>query len=128
MTPNEDPTELLTIEEVAGRLKVREKTVRDWIGRGELDAYKIGKEWRVRRDHLERHIEARRVGAQPAATGGLWDPDSATEPTSQLGAGHCAESTIVTGRAGTSRSPLASHARGRIGERSDGPPSVIGTP
>jgi excisionase family DNA binding protein len=77
MTPDEDPTELLTIEEVAGRLKVREKTVRDWIGRGELDAYKIGKEWRVRRDHLDRHIEARRVGAQPAATGGLWDPDSA---------------------------------------------------
>ena len=63
MTPDEDPTELLTIEEVAGRLKVREKTVRDWIGRGELDAYKIGKEWRVRRDHLDRHIEARRVGA-----------------------------------------------------------------
>jgi excisionase family DNA binding protein len=78
MAPDEDPTELLTIEEVAGRLKVREKTVRDWIGRGELDAYKIGKEWRVRRDHLERHIEARRVGTQPAATGGLWDPDSAT--------------------------------------------------
>jgi excisionase family DNA binding protein len=78
MTPDEDPAELLTIEEVAGRLKVREKTVRDWIGRGELDAYKIGKEWRVRRDHLDRHIEARRVGAQPAATGGLWDPESAT--------------------------------------------------
>jgi excisionase family DNA binding protein len=77
LLPNPDPTELLTIEEVAGRLKVREKTVWDWIGRGELDAYKIGKEWRVRRDHLERHIEARRVGAQPAATGGLWDPDSA---------------------------------------------------
>ena len=78
MTPNEDPSELLTIEEVAGRLKVREKTVRDWIGRGELDAYRIGKEWRVRRDHLEQHIEARRVGSQPAPTGGLWDPDSAT--------------------------------------------------
>ena len=77
MTPTEDPTELFTIEEVAGRLKVREKTVRDWIGRGELDAFKIGKEWRVRRDLLERHIEARRVGAEPAATGGLWDPDSA---------------------------------------------------
>ena len=52
--------------------------MRDWIGRGELDAYKIGKEWRVRRDHLEQHIEARRVGSQPAATGGLWDPDSGT--------------------------------------------------
>ena len=55
MTPNEDPAdpEFLTVEEVAGRLKVKEKTVRDWIGRGELEAYKIGKEWRIRRDHLE---------------------------------------------------------------------------
>jgi excisionase family DNA binding protein len=55
-----------------------EKTVRDWIGRGELEAYKIGKVWRVRRDHLERLIEARRAGTQPAATGGLWGPDNAT--------------------------------------------------
>jgi excisionase family DNA binding protein len=92
MTPNDDPTELLTIEEVAGRLKVKEKTVRDWIGRGELDAYKIGKEWRVRRDHLERHIEARRVGAQPAATGGLWDPDSATYRRRSPCPGHCDQS------------------------------------
>jgi excisionase family DNA binding protein len=45
MTPNEDPPdpEFLTVEEVAGRLKVKEKTVRDWIGRGTLEAYKIGK-------------------------------------------------------------------------------------
>jgi excisionase family DNA binding protein len=62
---------------VAGRLKVKAKTVRDWIGRGTLEAYKIGKEWRIRRDHLDRHIEERRVSAQPAATGGLWDPDTA---------------------------------------------------
>jgi hypothetical protein len=48
------------------------------IGRGELEAYKIRKVWRVRRDHLERRIEARRVGTQPAATGGLWGPDNAT--------------------------------------------------
>ena len=89
-TSQPDPAELLTIEELAGRLKVREKTVRDWIGRGELDADKIGKEWRVRRDHLDRHIEARRVGAQPATTSGLWDPDSAaytTVPADQAVAG-----------------------------------------
>jgi excisionase family DNA binding protein len=79
MTPTEDPAdpEFLTVEDVAARLKVREKTVRDWIGRGDLEAYKIGKEWRIRRDHLDRHIEERRVSAQPAATGGLCDPDAA---------------------------------------------------
>jgi excisionase family DNA binding protein len=78
MTPNEDPAdpEFLTVEDVAARLKVREKTVRDWILRGILEAYKIGKEWRIRRDHLDRHVEERRVSAQPAATGGLWDPDN----------------------------------------------------
>ena len=40
MTPNEDPTdpEFLTVEDVAARLKVREKTVRDWILRGERAA------------------------------------------------------------------------------------------
>ena len=62
MTPNEEPSdpELLTVEEVAGRLKVKEKTVRDWIGRGDLEAYKIGKEWRIRRDHLDGHRSSTR--------------------------------------------------------------------
>jgi excisionase family DNA binding protein len=66
--------EFLKVEEVAALLKIKEKTVREWIGRGELQAYKIGKEWRVRRDHLDEAIEARRVGAQVAPPGGLWDP------------------------------------------------------
>jgi excisionase family DNA binding protein len=81
MTPNEDPIEheFLTVEDVAARLKVKEKTVRDWIGRGTHEAYKLGKEWRIRRDHLDRHIEDRRVSAQPAPTGGLWDPSSDEE-------------------------------------------------
>jgi excisionase family DNA binding protein len=65
--------EFLKVEEVAAVLKIKEKTVREWIGRGELEAYKIGKEWRIRRDHLDQAIEARRVGAQ-VAPGGLWDP------------------------------------------------------
>ena len=66
--------EFLKVEEVAAVLKIKEKTVREWIGLGELEAYKIGKEWRVRRDHLDEAIEARRVGGQSAASGGLWDP------------------------------------------------------
>jgi excisionase family DNA binding protein len=80
MMPNADPVddpEFLTVEEVAARLKVKDKTVRDWIGRGMLEAYKIGKEWRIRRDHFDAAMEARRVSAQPARTGGLWDPDGA---------------------------------------------------
>ena len=73
---SQDP-EYLKVEEVAARLKVQERTVRDWILRGELQAYKIGKEWRIRRDHFDEAMEARRVTDEPAQTGGLWDPDPA---------------------------------------------------
>jgi excisionase family DNA binding protein len=68
--------EYLKVEEVAARLKVQERTVRDWILRGELQAYKIGKEWRIRRDHFDEAMESRRVAPEPARTGGLWDPDA----------------------------------------------------
>jgi excisionase family DNA binding protein len=78
--PLSSPLEFLKVEEVAALLKIKEKTVREWIGRGELEAYKIGKEWRVRRDHLDEAIEARRMGAQPAPPGGLWDPASPDQP------------------------------------------------
>jgi excisionase family DNA binding protein len=71
--------EFLKVEEVAALLKIKEKTVREWIGRGNLEAYKIGKEWRVRRDHLDEAIEARRVGGQLAPPGGLWDPTGPDE-------------------------------------------------
>jgi excisionase family DNA binding protein len=73
---SQDP-EYLKVEEVAARLKVQERTVRDWILRGELQAYKIGKEWRIRRDHFDEAMEARLVTGAPAPTGGLWDPDAA---------------------------------------------------
>ena len=53
-TPAEDEPEYLKVEEVAARLKLKEKTIRDWILRGELPAYKLGKEWRIRRDHFDR--------------------------------------------------------------------------
>ena len=72
-----DDPEFLKVEEVAARLKVQERTVRDWILRGELRAYKIGKEWRIRRDHFDEAMEARRVSTGPTQSGGLWDPDAA---------------------------------------------------
>ncbi len=72
-----DDPEFLKVEEVAARLKVQERTVRDWILRGELQAYKIGKEWRIRRDHFDEAMEARRVSTEPTQSGGLWDPDAA---------------------------------------------------
>jgi excisionase family DNA binding protein len=74
--PRPDEPEYLKVEEVAARLKVQERTVRDWILRGELQAYKIGKEWRIRRDHFDDAMEARRVAPETVHSGGLWDPDA----------------------------------------------------
>ena len=75
-TPAADEPEYLKVEEVATRLKLKKKPIRDWILRGELPAYKLGKERRIRRDHFDEATEARLVAGEPARTGGLWDPDA----------------------------------------------------
>jgi excisionase family DNA binding protein len=75
--PGSEEPEFLKVEEVAARLKVQERTVRDWILRGELQAYKIGKEWRIRRDHFDAAMESRLVSSEATQAGGLWDPDAA---------------------------------------------------
>jgi excisionase family DNA binding protein len=79
VAPNEQPREpeYLKVEEVATLLRVHVRTVRDWIQRGEIPAYRVGKEWRIRRDDLDRTMQARRVSSEPVRSGGLWDPDSA---------------------------------------------------
>jgi excisionase family DNA binding protein len=46
--------ELFTPEQVAERLQVTSKTVRDWLRAGELIGVKIGKNWRVHGDDIER--------------------------------------------------------------------------
>jgi excisionase family DNA binding protein len=71
-TPNTSPP-----EDVAARLKVKEKTVRDWIARGMLEAYKIGKVWRIRKDHLDQAM-----GPDASAPNRPLPADSGT-PTTQ---------------------------------------------
>jgi len=39
--------EFLTVAEVAERLKLNQQTVRNWIDRGELPAYRIGRRVRI---------------------------------------------------------------------------------
>lgn len=57
-----DPrTELLTIPEVADRLKVSEKTVRRLIQSSELEAYQIRRQWRVSEADLIVFLAGRRV-------------------------------------------------------------------
>jgi excisionase family DNA binding protein len=52
---------MLTVEEVAKRMRVNEKTVRSWIASGELLAFPIGKRgYRISETDLHNFVEARK--------------------------------------------------------------------
>jgi excisionase family DNA binding protein len=51
--------QLLSLEDVAGRLQVSDQTVRRWIKSGKLPAYKPGLEWRIKPSDLEEFLQAR---------------------------------------------------------------------
>ncbi len=48
---------LLTPPQVARHLQVNERTVTQWLRRGHLRGFKIGKEWRVSTRDLENFLE-----------------------------------------------------------------------
>ena len=50
--------EVLTIKEVAALLKLAAKTVYSMAQRGELPAFKVRGQWRIRRSELEQWIDA----------------------------------------------------------------------
>ena len=102
------------MEEVAARLKLKEKTIRDWILRGELPAYKLGKEWRIRRDDFDQAMQARRTTAEPARTDGPGipaNPDRLTDRSRWFAT--VEERMYPPLFAGGSRSCVASHLPGR---------------
>jgi excisionase family DNA binding protein len=49
---------LLTPTDVANRLQVNERTVTQWLRKGHLRGFKIGKEWRISPDDLQAFLEA----------------------------------------------------------------------
>ena len=49
---------LLTPPQVAERLQVNERTVTQWLRKGYLRGFKIGKEWRVSEADLKTFLEA----------------------------------------------------------------------
>lgn len=55
------PDEILTLPEVAGLLKVAEKTVYTMAQRAEIPAFKVRGQWRFKRVDLDRWIEAQKV-------------------------------------------------------------------
>ncbi len=50
---------LLTPSNVASRLQVNERTVTQWLRKGHLRGFKVGKEWRISPDDLQAFLEAR---------------------------------------------------------------------
>lgn len=47
---------MLSIRTVADHLDVSIKTIRRWIKRGDLLAFKVGSQWRIDPDDLERFL------------------------------------------------------------------------
>ena len=63
--------EILTVDEVAERLKVRPPTVKGWLREGRLRGFRLGgpkSEWRIRLSALEQYIADQE--AQPITDGG----------------------------------------------------------
>ncbi len=52
MQQETDPLDVLTVEEVASKLKLSRLSVRRLLYSGRLRAFKIGKEWRLRRQDV----------------------------------------------------------------------------
>jgi excisionase family DNA binding protein len=48
--------EFLTIEEAAARVKVKPRTVLDWLQKRALPGVKVGKQWRIPAENLEAFI------------------------------------------------------------------------
>ncbi len=62
--------EILTLEEVARYLRVSERTVYDWVQKGDLPAGKLGSSWRFKRVDIQRWADEKigkdnRYSAQP---------------------------------------------------------------
>lgn len=49
--------EFLTVAEIAEILKLNQQTVRNWIGRGELPAVRVGRRVRILRSDFDRLIQ-----------------------------------------------------------------------
>ncbi len=65
MRKNRVNEEVYTVEEVAKRLKVNVRVVRRLIDKGELTAFKVGKEYRIRASALENFVKQREQRDKP---------------------------------------------------------------
>ena len=61
-TALETADRLLTIQDVADRLRLHAKTVRRWIDGGELPAFRLGRQWRIDQRDLRKFLRERWSG------------------------------------------------------------------
>lgn len=54
----------LTVPDIAQDLQVKEDTVRDWIRRRELAAYRVGREYRIKIEDYEKFLQKRRIESE----------------------------------------------------------------
>jgi excisionase family DNA binding protein len=100
---------LLTVDEIAGILKLNPQTVRNWIDRGYLGAIRIGRRVRVPRAEFDRLIEE-------SYTGGTKDGQNprASRATRPRGSGRVSltrTAAPVSTRLGSGSSPSPDPAR-----------------
>jgi excisionase family DNA binding protein len=57
---------LMTIDELADYLKVKKRTVYDWVKKGKIPAIKTVGQWRFKRERIDQWLEAQNQG------GGAW--------------------------------------------------------
>jgi excisionase family DNA binding protein len=50
--------ELFTLQQVAERLQVRQRTVKRWLLSGQLRGLKAGRKWRVKPSAIEQFLQA----------------------------------------------------------------------
>jgi excisionase family DNA binding protein len=51
-----------TVEDIAEQLGVSVDTVRNWIKQGKLEAYRVGRDYRISREQFDKFMEERRTG------------------------------------------------------------------
>jgi len=47
-----------TVADIASLLSVTEKTIRDTINRGDIEAYKVGKYWRISQSAFDEYLKS----------------------------------------------------------------------
>ena len=50
--------ELMTIEEIADYLRVKKRTVYEWLKKGKIPAFKTVGQWRFKRAQIDRWLES----------------------------------------------------------------------